>query len=60
MCSDALQEPRGPFGGFVWHSQILYAELVHEFLSLGAPGEEELMGMRAGEEDSWICVGATG
>lgn len=40
--------------------QILYAELEHEFLFLGAPRDKELMGMRAREEDSWICVGATG
>lgn len=59
-CSDTLREPGEPFGVFVWDSQILYAELVHEFLSLGVLREKELMGTRAREEDSWICVGATG
>jgi len=56
---DSLQQPGGPFGG-VWTSQILNADLGHEFLFLGAPREKELIGMRAREEDSWICVGATG
>lgn len=38
----------------------LYAGLVHTFLFLEAWREEELMGTRAREEDSWISVGATG
>lgn len=59
-CPDTLREPGGPFGVFVWDSQILYIEVVHEFLFLGVPRKEELMGTRAREEDSWICVGATG
>lgn len=38
-CSDTLQEPGGPFGVFVWDSQIFHAELVCVPFSGSSEGE---------------------